>query len=227
MNALPEVKTKVVFLGGSGVGKSSIISMLFTGRFSDTIPNTIGSSFFTKTYDHGEKFPPFVHKMNVWDTSGQEVYFCITKMYFRDAHAIILVVDAEDESSLDAAERFALEVKDNISEKEYIVLVVNKIDTLPAFIPGIAPDEFVFKSCSFYDRVKQFEETHKIAKSFWISAKNHEMVEALFASVDEEVGKGTIGPGLGKPGGANAKGNAFLSAVSTPSAARRLGCCGY
>lgn len=52
------------------------------------------------------------------------------------------------------------------------------------------------------------------------------MVEALFASVDEEVGKGGIGPGLGKPGGANAKGNAFLAAVSTPSAAKRWGAAG-
>lgn len=94
---------KVVFLGGSGVGKSSIISMLFTGRFSDTIPNTIGSSF-TKSYDHGE-VPSFRAQNERLGHLGQEVYFCITKMYFRDAHAIILVVDAEDESSLDAAER--------------------------------------------------------------------------------------------------------------------------
>jgi small GTP-binding protein len=91
---------KVVLLGESGVGKSSIISRFINGIFEDNIPNTSGATYVTKIME----FPKFQNKtitFDIWDTSGQTKYRDLSKFFFIDAKAIILVYDITNKKSFD------------------------------------------------------------------------------------------------------------------------------
>ena len=87
---------KVVLLGESGVGKTSIISQLMEQEYNDEQTSTTGTTFSTKTINFGEKSLCF----EIWDTAGQEKYRALTKMFYKDAGAAILVYDITREVSL-------------------------------------------------------------------------------------------------------------------------------
>ena len=91
---------KVVLLGESGVGKSSIISRLINGIFEDNIPNTSGATYVSKIME----FPKFQNKtitFDIWDTAGQTKYRDLSKFFFIDAKVIILVYDITNKKSFD------------------------------------------------------------------------------------------------------------------------------
>ena len=224
------IATKVVFLGGSGVGKSTISNTLFTGKFADDLPNTIGSAFTTKLFDHKDK--NLVHKMNVWDTSGQENYFSITKIYFRDANAIVLVADATDEDSLRDAQRYLEEVRDNLVESEFIVFVINKIDLLPGYLESqqsaysdtpedqlanfkpVLSDSFKHQ-CPFFGKLVKFSEESGFAATFWATATNPISVREIFEFIDGRVLAGEIGPAPTRTRRNNRE-NMFVSSFRQP-----------
>jgi len=84
-----EYQIKVVLVGDSGVGKSSILLRYTDDRFSDHQPTTIGVDFKTK-YEtvQGKRL-----KVAMWDTAGQERFRTLTTTYYRGAHGAILVFD--------------------------------------------------------------------------------------------------------------------------------------
>jgi small GTP-binding protein len=91
---------KVVLLGESGVGKSSIISRFINGIFEDNIPNTSGATYVSKIME----FPKFQNKtitFDIWDTAGQTKYRDLSKFFFIDAKVIILVYDITNKKSFD------------------------------------------------------------------------------------------------------------------------------
>ena len=94
------IPLKVVLLGESGVGKSSIISRLINGIFEDNIPNTSGATYVSKIME----FPKFQNKtiaFDIWDTAGQTKYRDLSKFFFIDAKVIILVYDITNKKSFD------------------------------------------------------------------------------------------------------------------------------
>ena len=91
------LETKVVILGNTGVGKTSIVSKYVTNQFSPLIPATIGASFNVKTLS----FDGWKVQMQIWDTAGQERFRSMAPMYYRGAHAAILVFDITSSDSLD------------------------------------------------------------------------------------------------------------------------------
>ena len=80
---------KVVILGDSCVGKTSIATQFSNGTFSELQDSTIGAAYFTKTrtIDGKEK------RIEIWDTAGQERYHSLAPMYYRGAKAAIVVYD--------------------------------------------------------------------------------------------------------------------------------------
>ena len=94
------ISLKIVFLGESGVGKSSIISRFINGIFEDNIPNTSGATYVSKIME----FPKFQNKtitFDLWDTAGQTKYRDLSKFFFIDAKVIILVYDITNKKSFD------------------------------------------------------------------------------------------------------------------------------
>jgi small GTP-binding protein len=82
---LPSIK--IILLGNSGVGKSSIIRRYFEDIFDENLPSTYSSNFLDKIITlRGKKV-----KIEVWDTAGQEEFRSITKIFVKNSKIIILV----------------------------------------------------------------------------------------------------------------------------------------
>ena len=80
---------KIVLIGDSGVGKSSILSRFSRNEFQANSRSTIGVEFSTRTVQIEGKNV----KAQIWDTAGQEKYRAITKAYYRGAKGALLVYD--------------------------------------------------------------------------------------------------------------------------------------
>ncbi len=185
------LSAKAVILGEAAVGKSSIIKRYFENDFDDHIPNTIGTAFLVKTFENDQK--DTVLKLSVWDTCGQERFMAIATMYYRDADVIIIVIDAENEKSLESAEKYFLEIKENSSKNPFIVLVVNKIDMLSGYSKSSVIDVTLFSKCTFYSKIMKFMEVNLIKKIFWTSAKEEGInVSALFEHIAKGIMSGKI-----------------------------------
>ena len=118
---------KVVLLGESGVGKTSIINQFTTKKFNPLCATSVSAQFITKTMD----FPEFEKsiKFDIWDTVGQEKYRSITKIFYRDAKVIIYVYDITKEYSFNALKNYWYKETINTTEGQpLLALVANKND---------------------------------------------------------------------------------------------------
>ena len=86
---------KVLLLGNSDVGKSSLILRYVDQVWSDTFVPTIGVDFKVKTLEIDNK----QIKMQIWDTAGQERFRNVISSYYRGAHGILLIFDVTDKES--------------------------------------------------------------------------------------------------------------------------------
>ena len=78
------ITKKVVLLGNSEVGKTSIFNRVISGNyFEDGV--TSSSAYFRTKEMRFPEFPNQILKINLWDTAGQEKFHSLTEMYVRDA----------------------------------------------------------------------------------------------------------------------------------------------
>ena len=106
-------KFKVVTLGESSVGKSSIVIRLYRNEFHMFDNSTIGASYIEHTMeleDDEDDDEYFVVKLGLWDTAGQERYHCLSPMYVRGAHVVILVFDLTNKDSFERIKTHWLKV---------------------------------------------------------------------------------------------------------------------
>ena len=103
---------KVVLLGESGVGKTCIIARFINNTFEDNLISTTGASYAGKTMTFDE-FGGKSIKFEIWDTAGQEKYRSLTKIFYKDAGAAILVYDITRKESFDELQKYWLnQIKD-------------------------------------------------------------------------------------------------------------------
>ncbi|CAK1541256.1 unnamed protein product [Leptosia nina] len=116
---------KILVIGESGVGKSSIILAFTTGDYNASFPATIGVDYKCKVMEvNGLKV-----KLGIWDTAGQERYRTLTNSFYRDAHGAILVYDVSEPKSLAKLNEWVEELQVYSTKKNIVCLVVgNKID---------------------------------------------------------------------------------------------------
>lgn len=125
---------KVVTVGDSGVGKSSLIFRYIDGAFQTGYVSTIGVDFKVKMMKVGEQNV----KLQVWDTAGQERFRTIARAYLRGAHGCIGVFDVSQPETL---ERLHVWLDEFLQENpkvtsQCIIIVGNKTD-LPT--PHVSP----------------------------------------------------------------------------------------
>ncbi|XP_061385356.1 ras-related protein Rab-18 [Danaus plexippus] len=116
---------KILVIGESGVGKSSIILAFTTGDYNSSFPATIGVDYKCKVMEvNGLKV-----KLGIWDTAGQERYRTLTNSFYRDAHGAILVYDVSEPKTLQKLSEWVDELQVYSTKKNIVCLVVgNKID---------------------------------------------------------------------------------------------------
>ncbi|KXN92681.1 Ras-related protein Rab7 [Leucoagaricus sp. SymC.cos] len=124
---------KLVVIGASGVGKTSLRGQYISGRFSSGYRATIGADFIAKTLPHPTKADQMV-TLQIWDTAGQERFSSLSTAFFRGADAVILVFDVYETETLDALKKWWAEfcVGVPLAEEDMLehpcFVVGNKID---------------------------------------------------------------------------------------------------
>ena len=111
-------RLRIVLLGDTNVGKTSLVNRLSKNIFVDTI-QTIGASFTIYKLDDVI--------FEIFDTAGQERYAPISHLYYRNAHIIILIFDV---NNLDSLQRIYLYIKEIkcFNNNYKFILIGSKID---------------------------------------------------------------------------------------------------
>lgn len=117
---------KLVLLGESAVGKSSIVHRFVKNTFDNMRESTIGAAFLTQSISLPENNTTV--KFEIWDTAGQERYKSLAPMYYRNANAALCVYDITSRSSFTKAQDWIKELKKQAPEGIVICLVGNKAD---------------------------------------------------------------------------------------------------
>ncbi|KAM7396806.1 hypothetical protein PAMP_019817 [Pampus punctatissimus] len=115
---------KVVFLGSSGVGKSSFVQRYCTGHFSSQMSTTVGIDFQMKTITLGST----TITLQLWDTAGQERFLSITEQYYRKADGILAMYDVTNPASFTTVRGWIDSVKEKMCEGAVLMLLGNKLD---------------------------------------------------------------------------------------------------
>jgi small GTP-binding protein len=160
---------KIVALGSSGVGKSSIIQRLVGGTFCEQQNTTCGADFYSYACTAGGQQV----KLQIWDTAGQERFRAISKAYFRNAVGAILVFDISDMQSFVELGEWLNELQKLAMPNAYVLLVANKLDLENRRQVGAS-------------EVKAFAETHQLAV-IETSACSGVNVESAFTRLTNEV----------------------------------------
>lgn len=123
MDAKPR-EVKVVLLGDTGVGKSSLVLRFVTNNFKPYSESTIGASFMSKMITVSSK----QIKFQIWDTAGQEKYHSLAPMYYRGAAAAIVVYDITRASTFRTLKNWVDELKSKGPKDIAIAIAGNKAD---------------------------------------------------------------------------------------------------
>ena len=86
---------RLILIGDSKVGKSSLLRQFTDGRYLDSCDTTVGVDFHAKVI----KVDGCSIKLQIWDTAGQERFRAITRAYYRNAVGGLLVFDITNEQS--------------------------------------------------------------------------------------------------------------------------------
>jgi Ras-related protein Rab-1A len=119
---------KLLLIGDSCVGKSSLLHRFADDIYTDSYISTIGVDFKIKTMMVNDKMV----KLQIWDTAGQERFRTITSSYYRGAQGIIVVYDITDMESFTNVKVWLNEIDRYASENVDKLLVGNKCDLADA-----------------------------------------------------------------------------------------------
>lgn len=116
---------KLVIVGATGVGKSSLLVRFADDDFNETYLTTIGVDFRFRTLPIDGK----VVKLQIWDTAGQEKFRTITSAYYKGADGIVLVYDTTNAQSFEEIDKYWIgEVEQYAEANVELLLIGNKSD---------------------------------------------------------------------------------------------------
>jgi small GTP-binding protein len=152
---------KVILVGASGVGKTSLLSALLKQKFDRRTSPTVAPAFATTqlTLPGGR-----IVDLQIWDTAGQEQYQAISQMFYRDSDFAFICYNARED---DGIESWIKRVRDHVPNCSFF-LVLTKSDLL-------SPEELVERTNRGIELGAGFQ-----CKHFLTSAQTGDGVEQLF-----------------------------------------------
>eukprot|EP00041_Stephanoeca_diplocostata_P006925 m.95883 g.95883 ORF g.95883 m.95883 type:complete len:207 (-) comp16621_c1_seq1:358-978(-) len=191
MASRKKVLLKVIILGDSGVGKTSLMNRYVNNKFSNQYKATIGADFLTKEVMVDERLVT----MQIWDTAGQERFQSLGVAFYRGADCCVLVFDvtvAKTFETLDSwRDEFLIQASPRDPENFPFVVLGNKID-----LDGRAiSQKRAMTWCQAKNSIPYFETSAKdstnVEQAFQLIAKN-----ALQQEADVEMYNDASFPGV-------------------------------
>ena len=161
---MDEISLKILLIGDSFVGKTSLLLKYCDGQFPEAHMATIGVEFKDKIINVGK----WKVRLQIWDTSGQERFRSITQNFYRNADGILFVYDVTNRESFSHIKDWLMDSQVEDSDIKRI-LVGNKIDLED-------------KRAIDAEKMNSFAESKKM-KCFETSAKSGENVENIFKEI--------------------------------------------
>ena len=114
---------RIVVIGNSAVGKTSLINRIMHDTFDTNAPSTTGAGYCAYHPENSK------HKeIQIWDTAGMERFRGMNKAYYREAVAALLVFDLTNQESFSDLESWLADFKENCTKEHIVFLVGNKSD---------------------------------------------------------------------------------------------------
>ena len=171
---IQEKDVKVIILGETGVGKTSIINRFINDEFNpDNDIETLGSTFFRKSI----KRQNTVYKLQIWDSIGQEKYHSITRLFIKGSNIVLLVYSIDSRESFQELNHWLNTLKDILDKNKYILgIVASKSDLVnEEIVSRKEGEEFAKKTGGIFRAVS--------------SKENNKSVNLLFDIVIDELSK--------------------------------------
>lgn len=166
---------KIMLIGNSGVGKSSLLLRFADDYFNPNFPSTIGIDYKVRTVNINGK----TVKLQIWDTAGQERFGRITMSYVRGAMGIIFVYDVTNQNSYNQISKWSLDIANYCNENVHKILIGNKSDLVEQRVID-------------YDQGLKLANQHQI-KFFETSAKDGKSVNDSFMILAKDILQDYVG----------------------------------
>lgn len=121
-----EIEFKVLLVGDSKVGKTSILLQFTDETYNDVHVMTIGIDYKIKRIQMGD----FKVRLKIWDSAGQERFQSITKNFYKGADAVVFVFDITDQNSFNNLKKWIKQAEDHVTNKNYKKIIVGNKDDL-------------------------------------------------------------------------------------------------
>ena len=158
-----DLSFKVIVIGDSFVGKSSLANKAIKNKFDTTYSTTVGFDYFSFFLKINDK----ILKLQIWDTCGQENYQSLISNFYRNSSLALMVYAINNRSSFEHIDNWLKEIKVNSNPDAKIFLIGNKKD--------LEEERFVS-----YEEAEKYAEDFEFSKFFESSAKNGTNAQEIF-----------------------------------------------
>ena len=165
INNLPSIK--IILLGDSGVGKSSIIKRYMEDKFDSNIAVTFGSNFLEKIITIKDKKV----KLELWDTAGQEEFRSVTKIFIKNSKIVVLVYNITVKQTFENLNYWYDFIHKEIGQNIIYGLAGNKTDLIleegfEEEVPSEEAKEFAEKINATFSQISARESGNEIIQLF-------------------------------------------------------------
>ena len=127
MSDQDNISCKVVLVGDSGVGKTSIINRYLNNKYNENVEITVASTYNYKVLNY-PKYNKSI-SFDIWDTAGQEQYRSVAKSFYINAAIGIMVYDIRRKPSFESIKEYWYEqMKESGEENMILGIAGNKCD---------------------------------------------------------------------------------------------------
>ncbi len=148
------LQIKMILLGNTAVGKTSIINRYVEDNFSSNLMSSVNMTFTQKTL----KIDKQKVQLNIWDTVGQEKFRSLSKLFFKDTKIVALVYSITNKNSFNDLEFWLKTFKETIGEDVVIGVMGNKSDLfLEQEVSEEEGEKFAKENGGFFDLVSAKE----------------------------------------------------------------------
>ena len=169
---------KIIIIGDSSTGKTSIVNRYVSNKFDNTYKATIASQFSYKII----KIKGVIYRMQFWDLAGQDRSGTLACIFCKDSHGIVFCCDVTEPKSKNNILIWKKSLEDNIDISNIpLIIMENKCDLLGKNENDYNED---------FETLKQFSNENKFDNCFRTSALNGYGIENAMNFLLRQIIKG-------------------------------------